>query len=92
MEALASRNFDEEVGGPEAAVLAAPPLPVTEDDLEDGVLRGFSASPGLASGPAQRFHVPTLTVPAGDAADEAAEIARLDRSLDASRHRHRTAA
>ena len=81
VEALASRNFDEEVVGPDAAVLAAPPLPATEDDLEDGVLRGFSASPGLASGPAQRFHVPALSVPAGDAADEAAEIARLDRSL-----------
>ena len=82
VQALASRNFDEEVGGPDEGDLAPPPLPVTEDDLEDGVLRGFSASPGLASGPAQRFHVPALTVPAGDAADEAAEITLLDRSLE----------
>ncbi len=80
VEALASRHFDEEVGGSDAAVLT-PPLPVTEDDLEDGVLQGFSASPGLASGPAERFHVPALTIPAGDAVDPAAEIARFDRSL-----------
>jgi phosphoenolpyruvate-protein phosphotransferase/dihydroxyacetone kinase phosphotransfer subunit len=82
VEALASRNFDEEVGGSDEAVLAPPPLPVTQEELDDGILRGFSASPGLASGPAQRFHVPALTVPIGNATDEAGEIARLDRSLE----------
>ena len=92
VRALASRNFDEEVDASGTAVPAAPPLSVTDDDLEDGVLHGFSASPGLASGPAQRFHVPALTVPAGDAADEAAEIAQARPFLGASRHRHRTPA
>ncbi|HVD69693.1 MAG TPA: phosphoenolpyruvate--protein phosphotransferase [Actinomycetota bacterium] len=81
VQALASRNFDEEAVGPEATA-PVPPLPATDDDLSDGALHGFSASPGLASGPAQRFHVPALTVPAGDATDGAAEIARLDHALE----------
>jgi phosphoenolpyruvate-protein phosphotransferase/dihydroxyacetone kinase phosphotransfer subunit len=83
VQALASRNFDEQVDASEQTAPASPALPVADDDLGDGTLRGFSASPGLASGPAQRFHVPALTVPGGDATDEAAELARLDRALEA---------
>jgi phosphocarrier protein FPr len=81
---LAKRNFDEEA---QATAPSSPSERAPEaaaEPLPDGVLRGFSASPGLALGPARRFHAVALEVPPGPATDEGAEIALLDRSIEST--------
>ena len=51
VRALASRNFDEEVGGPdERRPRCHLPCRSSRRTSRTAILRGFSASPGLASG------------------------------------------
>jgi multiphosphoryl transfer protein len=72
--ALAVRNFDEE---PEPTEVARPSTGTAADD--EG-LAGLPASPGVAVGPAWRFHTPTLEI--GDVAGRG--IAEERRALDSA--------
>jgi multiphosphoryl transfer protein len=81
LRALAERGFDE---GPETAI-EAPAAAAPEGGEEvPGAVRGFAASPGIALGPARRFHVPEPAIPPGEAADPAAETAALERAIEAT--------
>jgi multiphosphoryl transfer protein len=79
LRALAARNFDDvedEVAAPaEASTTVAP---------REGTLRGHPASPGIAIGPARRFHVPALHVPGGEGAGPDRELATLERAIEAT--------
>jgi multiphosphoryl transfer protein len=57
LRSLAARRFDE---APEDLAPAAPAPVVPVEAAPAGALRGFAASPGIALGPARRFHVPDL--------------------------------
>lgn len=72
---LAERGFDEEPE-PEIAV-PRPEAPVAPA----GALRGIPASPGIALGPARRFHPPPLEVPEHPPADAETELRALDEAL-----------
>lgn len=77
LEALASRNFDEEPEE-EAAVAVAPAGgPATRE----GELAGLPASPGVAVGAARRFHAPRLEVPDVPAGAPERERAAFDAAL-----------
>lgn len=75
---LAERGFDEEIEPevlvPEAAPTAAPV----------GALRGLAASPGVAIGPARRFHPPALEPPERPGADPEGELRALEEALAAT--------
>ncbi|GIU98558.1 MAG: multiphosphoryl transfer protein [Actinomycetota bacterium] len=75
---LAERGFDEEfepeLGAESAAPATAPP----------GALAGIPASPGIALGPARRFHPPQLEVPSARATDPEGELRALERALAAA--------
>jgi phosphocarrier protein FPr len=75
---LAERDFDEEPEEEAPAVAAGP--------AGGGGLAGLPASPGVAVGPARRFHAPALEVP--DVPGRGADVERdaLDRAVDAVRH------
>jgi len=73
LAALAARAFDDLPE--ETAPAPIPAAPV------DGALRGLGASPGIAIGPARRFHVTEPPIPAETDTDPADEAARLDRAL-----------
>jgi phosphocarrier protein FPr len=79
--ALAGRSFDEQA----AAATTVPPRLETAPAERQGALRGLAASPGIALGPARRFHVPDLQVPDRVASDPAAERRALDEALEAAR-------
>jgi multiphosphoryl transfer protein len=72
--ALAARNFDEQAEAAEVARPSGTPVAV------DGGLAGLPASPGVAVGPARRFHTPALEI--GDVASRGAEEER--RALDSA--------
>jgi phosphoenolpyruvate-protein phosphotransferase/dihydroxyacetone kinase phosphotransfer subunit len=78
--ALAVRNFDEEA---ELGEVARPSIGAAA--AVDGGLAGLPASPGVAVGPARRFHTPTLEI--GDVASRGAEEERrvLDSAIAATR-------
>jgi phosphocarrier protein FPr len=92
LDALAARGWDEEEvpGGP---VEVAPPAGVPTDDgvpadaPERGeVLAGLAAAPGIALGPARRFHVPPVDVPEDvTAGTPEEERARLDTAIERAR-------
>lgn len=72
---LAERGFDEE---PEPEIAAPrPEAPVAPA----GALRGIPASPGIALGPARRFHPPPLEVPEHPPVDAETELRALDEAL-----------
>jgi phosphocarrier protein FPr len=77
---LARRDFDDAVAE-EAAIPSIPggPAPVPE-----GALPGVPTSPGIALGPARRFHPPTLEVPERPAGDHDAELRALEAALAAT--------
>jgi phosphocarrier protein FPr len=72
--ALAERNFDEQA---EAGEAVRPAVPVA---AVDGGLTGLPASPGVAVGPARRFHTPALEI--GDVSGRGAE--EEGRALDSA--------
>lgn len=72
---LADRGFDEELEL--EPKVAAPP----ETAAPAGALRGIPASPGIALGPARRFHPPALEVPEHPAADPEEELRVLEEAL-----------
>jgi len=86
---LAERDFDEPpAAGPPAeppeAALGRPAEP--RGRPADGtVLRGIPGSPGLAVGDAVHLRQTTVEVPREPGADPAAELARLDAALEATR-------
>lgn len=59
---------------------SAPPAPTVREWPEDRVLRGVSAAPGLAAGPAVPFRPDDIEPPAGSG-DPAQETALLDEAL-----------
>lgn len=73
---LAERGFDEELE-PETETLPPPETPAPPA----GALRGIPAAPGIALGPARRFHPPALEVPERPTADPEAELRALDEAL-----------
>jgi multiphosphoryl transfer protein len=82
---LAARRFDEAsedlVAVPPAAAEPAGPTTPAE-----GPWSGIAASPGVALGPARRFHVPELpATPTEPTGDPGAERAALDAAIDAAR-------
>ena len=81
LRALAERRFDEdpEETGPvgEAAERTAA--------LADGGLAGRPASPGVAVGPARRFHPPDLEPPDETGRGAPVELASLDAAIEAAR-------
>jgi multiphosphoryl transfer protein len=78
--ALAARNFDEE---PEAGEVTRPSTGAAA--AVDGGLAGLPASPGVAVGPARRFHTPALEI--GDVASRGAQGERraLDSAIEVTR-------
>lgn len=78
--ALAARNFDEVA---EAGEIARPSTGAAA--AVDGGLAGLPASPGVAVGPARRFHTPALEI--GDVASRGAEeeLRALDSAIAATR-------
>ena len=80
LRSLAARDFDET---PEADV---PPPPGAEAvAASPGTLQGYPASPGVAIGPARRFHAPEMEIPDQEAADPEVELKALDRAIAAAR-------
>ena len=79
--ALAARHFDEAPGASAAPEEAAE----RATGVSNGALRGFPVSPGVALGPARRLHAAAVTVPDREAGSAAAELAGLDRALEATR-------
>ncbi len=69
-----------------AGLLAEPQAMVAAVRPADGtVLRGIPGSPGLVAGDAVHLRQAAVEVPRGPAADPAAELARLDAALEATR-------
>ena len=84
LRALAERDFDEtaEAEPPEPE----PPEPGREIvTAPEGSLHGYPASPGVAIGPARRFHVPEMEIPVEEATDPGAEGRALERAVAATR-------
>jgi multiphosphoryl transfer protein len=77
MEALAARDFDEEVAVP-------PPTPtaVRPEAGPPGALVGLPAAPGIALGPARYFRAPAPEIPTEPAADPQAEWEALQQALE----------
>jgi phosphocarrier protein FPr len=80
VRALAARSFDEssQADHPPAPLRAGAPVSV------EGALLGITASPGIALGPARRFHVPELDVPERSASDPAVERRTLAHAIEAT--------
>jgi len=76
---LAERDFDEAVAeeAPAQVATLAPGAPA-------GTLAGVPTSPGIALGPARRFHPPTLEAPDAGADDPEADLRALDAALAAT--------
>ena len=82
LRALVARRFDERPNLPEASAPPTPPDPAPAA-TDASILRGRSASPGIAFGPARRFHVAELSVPDEPGGDPDEELATLAAALDA---------
>jgi phosphocarrier protein FPr len=79
LRALVARRFDERTHVPEPPIVPGP-APASTDA---SILRGRSASPGIAFGPARRFHVVELSVPDEPGGDPDEELATLAAALEA---------
>jgi multiphosphoryl transfer protein len=77
LEALAARDFDEEV-----AVEPPPPAPAPARAGPPGALVGLPAAPGIALGPARHFRAPAPEIPTEPAADPEAEWETLQQALE----------
>jgi multiphosphoryl transfer protein len=77
LEALAARDFDEEVA------LEAPAPPVARPQVgPPGALVGLPAAPGIALGPARHFRALAPEIPTEPAADPQAEWEALQQALE----------
>ena len=77
LEALAARDFDEEV----AVQPPAPPMARPQTG-PPGALVGLPGAPGIALGAARHFRVPAPEIPTEPAADPEAEWDALQRALE----------
>lgn len=80
IRALAERDFDDHPDAGEGAPTVAP-----SSASVPGGLAGHAASPGIAMGPARRFHVSDLKIPDSSHADPVGEAAALETALVATR-------
>jgi multiphosphoryl transfer protein len=77
LEALAARDFDEEV------VVSQPaPQPARPQAGPPGALVGLPAAPGIALGPARHFRAPAPEIPTEPATDSQAEWEALQQALE----------
>jgi phosphoenolpyruvate-protein phosphotransferase/dihydroxyacetone kinase phosphotransfer subunit len=83
LRALAERNFDEQEEDV-ATAGAARPIEVAPT-ADGGTLAGLPASPGVAVGPARRFHAPALHVPDAPGRGAEEEQRALDEAIGAAR-------
>ncbi len=79
IEELAARSFDDEVSEPELTGAL-----VSVAEAPSGALAGVPTSPGVALGPARRFHPPVLEAPDRKTDDPEAELRALDEALAAT--------
>ncbi|MGE5461058.1 MAG: phosphoenolpyruvate--protein phosphotransferase [Solirubrobacterales bacterium] len=79
VRALAGRGFDEEI-----AAVEEPAAVALHDAAPPGAIAGVPTSPGVALGPARRFHPPVLEAPERAAADPAAELGAFEDALGAT--------
>jgi multiphosphoryl transfer protein len=77
LEALAARDFDEEVAVPPPA-----PAPARPQAGPPGALVGLPAAPGIALGPARHFRAPAPEIPTEPATDPQAEWEALQQALE----------
>jgi multiphosphoryl transfer protein len=77
LEALAERDFDEEV-----AVTLPAPAPARPQAGRPGALVGLPAAPGIALGPARHFRAPAPEIPTEPATDPQAEWEALQQALE----------
>jgi multiphosphoryl transfer protein len=77
LEALAERDFDEEV-----AVTPPAPAPARPQAGPPGALVGLPAAPGIALGPARHFRAPAPEIPTEPATDPQAEWEALQQALE----------
>jgi multiphosphoryl transfer protein len=77
LEALAARDFDEEV-----AVQPPAPSPARPQAGPPGALVGLPAAPGVALGAARHFHAPAPKIPTEPATDPEAEWEALQQALE----------
>ena len=77
LEALAARDFDEEV-----AVLPPAPSPASPQTGPPGALVGLPAAPGIALGAARHFQAPAPEIPTEPANDPEAEWEALQQALE----------
>ncbi len=85
LEALAARRFDEVEEDAEAPPAGTSAEPASETRPARGELRGLPASPGVAIGPARRFHVPPLSIPDAPGRGASTEQATLEDAIDSTR-------
>jgi multiphosphoryl transfer protein len=83
---LAESGFGEGAG-PAAATAA--PSAEPRAAAPTGALAGVPAAPGLAAGPARRLRRREIAVPQHEASDPEAELAALERALEAAREETR---
>jgi multiphosphoryl transfer protein len=77
LEALAARDFDEEV-----AVQPPAPSPASPQAGPPGALVGLPAAPGIALGAARHFQAPAPEIPTEPATDPGAEWEALQQALE----------
>ncbi len=77
LEALAARDFDEEV-----AVQPPAPSPASPQAGPPGALVGLPAAPGIALGAARHFQAPAPEIPSEPATDPGAEWEALQQALE----------
>ncbi len=77
LEALAARDFDEEV-----AVQPPAPSPARPQAGPPGALVGLPAAPGIALGAARHFQAPAPEIPTEPATDPGAEWEALQQALE----------
>ena len=77
LEALAARDFDEEV-----AVQPPAPSPASPQAGPPGALVGLPAAPGIALGAARHFQAPAPEIPTEPATDSEAEWEALQQALE----------
>jgi multiphosphoryl transfer protein len=77
LEALAERDFDEEV-----VVTPPAPAPARPQAGPPGALVGLPAAPGIALGPARHFRAPAPEIPTEPATDSQAEWEALQQALE----------
>ena len=94
LQALAARRFDEPADAGSEGSAPATPRPAAAQ----GTLTGFPASPGVALGPARRWHAPELEVPEStEPVDPRTELVSLEAAIGEAaeaiaRQRHDVAA